>query len=126
VIDVQFYENAVAGLYISGSNNFTFEATFDGSRADDDFAGVDSSAGSVGSADGQQPIEIIIEDSSLLTFTDMGVQSINGEWSDCFSIETALTCCSSSLLFPEVAAPSRVEFAQHPARLASQKIIQTQ
>ena len=70
-LDSQFYDNGVAGLHVSGSNNFTFEATFDGYE--------DNSIGNVGSLDGQQPIEVIIESSNLVKFTDMRVQSANGE-----------------------------------------------
>ncbi|CAM9933566.1 unnamed protein product [Pylaiella littoralis] len=63
------YDNGVAGLHIMNSNNFTFEATI----ASEGSVG----AGNVGSLDGQQPIEIIIENSSLVTFQDMRVQSVN-------------------------------------------------
>eukprot|EP00903_Cladosiphon_okamuranus_P018634 g17151.t1 len=63
------YENGVAGMHIVGSNNFTFDATI----------GPDSTVGegNVGTTDGQQPIEIVIEGSSLLTFNDLRVQSSN-------------------------------------------------
>lgn len=54
-----------------GSNNFTFEATVDSPG--------DVGEGNVGSLDGQQPIEVIVERSSLLKFQDMRVQSLNGE-----------------------------------------------
>lgn len=65
------WDNGATGIHISGTNNFTFEATF----------GDDSSEGSgyVGSIDGQQPIEVIIENSSLITFNNMSVRSTNGE-----------------------------------------------
>lgn len=56
---------------MGGSNNFTFEATVE--------AIGDEGEGNVGSLDGHEPIEIIIEDSSLLKFQDMRVQSLNGE-----------------------------------------------
>lgn len=66
----------MAGLHIINSNNFTFEATIDS---------VDGAEGegNVGSLEGQQPIEIIIEDSDLVTFQDMRVESNNGERSPC-------------------------------------------
>lgn len=67
---MQIYDNGVAGIHIVGSNNFTFEATVDSEG--------DEGEGNVGSLDGQQPIEIIIESSSLLKFEDMRVQSLNG------------------------------------------------
>ena len=72
-IDAQFFDNKVAGLHILGSNNFTFEATF-GPYEDED-----GSQGNVGSLDGQQPIEVIVESSNLVTFTDVRVRSANGE-----------------------------------------------
>ncbi|CAM9225071.1 unnamed protein product [Ectocarpus fasciculatus] len=65
-----FYDNGVAGLHIMGSNNFTFEATID------DYEGAEGE-GNVGSLDGQQPIEVIVEGSSLVTFQDMKVTSVN-------------------------------------------------
>ena len=57
-------------MHITGSNNFTFDATI----------GPESTTGqgNVGTTDGQQPIEIVIEGSSLLTFNDLRVQSSNG------------------------------------------------
>lgn len=60
----------MAGMHITGSNNFTFDATL----------GPESSVGqgNVGTTDGQQPVEIIIEGSTLLTFNDLRVQSSNG------------------------------------------------
>ncbi len=76
-VDVQFYDNGVAGLHIVGSNNFTFEATTHASWEED--WEESTPKGSVGSVGGLQPIEIIIEGSSLLTFTDMRVLSDNGE-----------------------------------------------
>eukprot|EP00752_Nemacystus_decipiens_P014962 g13321.t1 len=66
------YENGVAGIHIIGSNNFTFDATI--GRPD---STVDTAQGNVGTTDGQQPIEIIIEGSTLLTFNDLRVQSSN-------------------------------------------------
>ena len=71
-IHVQMYDNGIAGLHVMGSNNFTFEATV---RNEEE----DSSQGSVGSLDGQQPIEVIVESSNLVTFTDVRVRSANGE-----------------------------------------------
>ena len=72
IVPLQMYDNGIAGLHVMGSNNFTFEATVRNGEED-------ISQGSVGSLDGQQPIEIIIEGSSLVTFTDMRVESANGE-----------------------------------------------
>ena len=69
---MQLYDNGVAGIHImGGSNNFTFEATVDSIG--------DEGEGNVGSLDGQQPIEIIIETSADVKFTDMRVQSLNGK-----------------------------------------------
>lgn len=67
------YDNGIAGIHIMGSNNFTFEATI--SNDDDDF--FPEGQGNVGSLDGQQPIEVIVESSSLVTFQDMKVTSNN-------------------------------------------------
>ncbi|CAM9674797.1 unnamed protein product [Sphacelaria rigidula] len=67
------YDNGVAGIHIIGSTNFTFEATIT-SEDDQPFP---EGEGNVGSLDGQQPIEIIIESSSLVTFQDMKVTSSN-------------------------------------------------
>lgn len=84
---IQLYENGVAGIHImGGSNNFTFDATI----------GPESSVGegSVGSTNGQQPIEVIVEGSTLVTFNDLRVQSSNGE---CYSITSVYKkCCFSS------------------------------
>lgn len=63
------YDNGVAGIHISGSNNFTFEATIGSSYPEGE--------GLVGSIDGQQPIEVIVESSSLVTFQDMKISSDN-------------------------------------------------
>lgn len=71
VINRQIYDNGVAGIHISGSTNFTFEATI----GED----VTEGEGNVGSLDGQQPIEVKVEGSSLVTFQDMKVTSNNGE-----------------------------------------------
>ena len=73
----QVYDNGVAGIHITGSNNFTFEATIDSECYGDPC--VLEGEGYVGNLDGQQPIEIIIESSSLVTFQDMKVQSVNGQ-----------------------------------------------
>ena len=63
-------------MQITGSNNFNF----DGTLGPEETVG----QGNVGTTDGQQPIEIIIESSALLTFNDMRVQSSNGaRWSLC-------------------------------------------
>lgn len=55
------------------THNFTFEATIGDGAAEGE--------GNVGSIDGQQPIEVIIENSSLVAFQDMSVESVNGECS---------------------------------------------
>ncbi|CAM9236986.1 unnamed protein product, partial [Sphacelaria rigidula] len=67
------YDNGVAGIHIIASNNFTFEATIT-SEDDESFP---EGEGNVGSLDGQQPIEVIVESSSLVTFQDMKVTSKN-------------------------------------------------
>lgn len=76
---MQVYDNGVAGIHIMGSQNFTFEATiaYQSNIYSGDFT--EEGEGNVGSLDGQQPIEVIIEDSNLVTFNDMKVQSTNGE-----------------------------------------------
>ena len=66
------WDNGVAGIRILGSNNFTFEATFNNEYSSE-------GEGYVGSTDGQQPIEVILESSSLVTFHNMSVRSTNGE-----------------------------------------------
>lgn len=65
------YDNGVAGIHITDSNNFIFEATIGDGHTEGE--------GRVGSIDGQQPIEIIVESSTLVTFQDMKVLSTNGE-----------------------------------------------
>lgn len=65
------WDNGVAGIQISGSNNFTFEATIGDENAEGE--------GYVGSLDGQQPIEVVVDSSSLVTFQDMKVTSGNGK-----------------------------------------------
>lgn len=65
------YDNGVAGIHITDSTNFFFEATTGRGRPEGE--------GLVGSIDGQQPIEIIVESSSLITFQDMKVISTNGK-----------------------------------------------
>ncbi|CAM9345645.1 unnamed protein product [Scytosiphon promiscuus] len=69
------YDNGVAGIHITGSNNFTFEATIASECWGDDC--VIEGEGSVGSLDGQQPIEVIVESSTLVKFDDMKVESVN-------------------------------------------------
>ncbi|CAM9648998.1 unnamed protein product [Ascophyllum nodosum] len=64
------WDNGVAGIRILGSNNFTFEATFNNEYSSE-------GEGYVGSTDGQQPIEVILESSSLVTFHNMSVRSTN-------------------------------------------------
>lgn len=68
---MQLYENGVAGIHITGSTNFTFDATIGEESLSGD--------GNVGSTNGQQPIEVIVEGSTLVTFNDLRVQSSNGE-----------------------------------------------
>lgn len=70
MIRPQFYNNLVAGLVIRDTRNVTFEATY-GSGSDGD--------GQVGSLDGQQPIDLVIEGSTMLMFDHMNVPSSNGE-----------------------------------------------
>ena len=74
----QIYDNGVAGMHIMRSNNFTFEATI-GDECYGDPCTLGEGEGNVGSLDGQQPIEVIVEDSTLVTFQDMRVRSVNGE-----------------------------------------------
>lgn len=74
----QVYDNGVAGIHITGSNNFTFEAVV-GDECYGDPCRYAEGEGNVGSVDGQQPIEVIVEGSTLVTFQDMRVQSKNGE-----------------------------------------------
>ncbi|CAM9160508.1 unnamed protein product [Ectocarpus sp. 4 AP-2014] len=63
------YENGVAGIHVMGTNNFTFDATI----GDESTVG----EGNVGNLDGQQPIDVVIESSTLVTFNDLRVQSSN-------------------------------------------------
>jgi len=74
----QIYDNGVAGIHITGSNNFTFEATI-GDECYGTPCELPEGEGNVGSVGGQQPIEVIVESSTLVTFQDMRVQSANGE-----------------------------------------------
>lgn len=67
----QIKNNGVAGIRLMGSTNFTFEATIGSEEAEGE--------GNVGSLEGQQPIEVIIQSTSLAKFTDMRVESPNGE-----------------------------------------------
>lgn len=88
---MQLYENGVAGIHIMGTTNFTFDATI----------GEESSSGegNVGTMDGQQPIEVIIEDSTLVTFNDLRVQSSNGKCRfrvDRFHTHRTFCCARSS------------------------------
>ena len=71
MIPLQFFDNGEAGIHITGSTNFTFEATFG-----DEY---DEGEGYVGSVEGPQPIEVVVESSSLITFQDMSVRSANSE-----------------------------------------------
>lgn len=61
----------MAGLHIVSSNNVTFEAQLNSDK--------DDAQGNVGSPDGQQPIDLIVESSTLVTFSNMIVSSVNGE-----------------------------------------------
>lgn len=69
------YNNGVAGLHITGSHSVSFEATA-GEGGND--SGSSMGEGNVGSLDGDQPIEIIVDSSTFVTFTDMRVTSANG------------------------------------------------
>ncbi|CAN0451696.1 unnamed protein product [Ectocarpus sp. 12 AP-2014] len=69
------YDNGVAGIHVSSSNNFTFEATIADQCWGEDC--VLEGEGNVGSLDGQQLIEVIVESSTLVKFQDMKVQSVN-------------------------------------------------
>lgn len=94
----------MAGIHLLGSSNFTFEATID-SRSEGE--------GNVGSLDGRQPVEVIVESSSLVTFQDMKVTSDNGEIQNDTSHDTSnennmvtqvrslyrCVLCSAQLLF---------------------------
>ena len=77
----QIYDNGVAGIHIVDTTDFTFEATFNRFLEEGD--------GYVGSVDGQQPIEVIVESSQRVTFQDMDVRSANGENIFSESIEIA-------------------------------------
>lgn len=70
----QMKDNGFAGIHLLSSHNFTFEATIGSDETEGE--------GYVGSLDGQQPIDIIIETTSLVTFTDLRVRSANGELLD--------------------------------------------
>lgn len=79
---IQVFDNGEAGIVIRNTRNVTFEAPFD------DYS---SGQGYVGSDDGQQPIDIIIEgESTMITFDHMGVRSSNGEWRQYYSLETGI------------------------------------
>ena len=67
----QFFDNGEAGIRIVGSTNFTFDATIGSSN--------DEGEGYVGSLDGQQPVEVVVESSTSVIFEDMSVRSTNGE-----------------------------------------------
>lgn len=74
---VQVSDNGVAGLHIVGSKNFTFEATI-GDECYGNRCPLEGE-GRVGSLDGQQLMEVIVERSTLVKFQDMKVLSVNGE-----------------------------------------------
>lgn len=65
-------ENGVAGIHIMASNNFTFV----GPRSSESG---DAGQAFVGSNDGPQPIEVIVESSTLVTFNDVYILSANGK-----------------------------------------------
>lgn len=66
-------ENGVAGIHIMASNNFTYEGPVN-------FESGDAGQGFVGSSsDGPQPIELIVESSTLVTFNDVYFLSANGK-----------------------------------------------
>ncbi|CAN0221443.1 unnamed protein product [Pylaiella littoralis] len=69
------FDNGLAGIHIAGSTNFTFEATI----ADQCYGSncILEGEGGVGSVDGQQPVDILIEDSTDVKFQDMRVESVN-------------------------------------------------
>ena len=71
VFPSQIYDNGEAGIQIIDSTNFTFDATVGYENDEGD--------GYVGSLDGQQPIEVIVESSTGVIFQDMSVRSANGE-----------------------------------------------
>ncbi|CAM9670498.1 unnamed protein product [Ascophyllum nodosum] len=64
-----FFDNGEAGIRIVGSTNFTFDATIGSSS--------DEGEGYVGSLDGQQPVEVVVESSTSVIFEDMSVRSTN-------------------------------------------------
>lgn len=68
---LQFQGNGVASIHITGSNNFTCEGTIG-----DEYP---LGQGNVGDFTGPQPIDMIIDASSLVTFQDIRVSSTNGE-----------------------------------------------
>ena len=70
-LPTQIYDNGGAGIHIMGSTNFKFDATIGDENDEGD--------GYVGSLDGQQPIEVIVESSTRVIFQDMSVRSANGE-----------------------------------------------
>lgn len=69
---VQVEENGVAGIHIMASNNFTFEGPLSSESGP-------AGQAFVGSSDGPQPIEVIVESSSLVTFNDVYFLSANGK-----------------------------------------------
>lgn len=71
----KIHHNEVAGLHITGSHNVTFEATVHEGGYDSESS---LGQGSVGSLDGEQPVDVIVDNSTLITFTDMRVTSSNG------------------------------------------------
>lgn len=71
-LGAQIEMNGVAGIHITGSNNFTFE----GPRGYDSGS---SGQAYVGKSEGLQPVQVVIDSSTLVTFTDIGVFSDFGE-----------------------------------------------
>lgn len=68
----QVEENGVVGIHLFNSNNFTFV----GPRGSDSGS---TGQGFIGSTDGPQPLDVLLEGSSLVTFNDVLFQSVNGE-----------------------------------------------
>eukprot|EP00752_Nemacystus_decipiens_P014960 g13319.t1 len=67
------YDNAVAGIRIAGSTNFTFASTLDeGSNFRED-----EENGNVGSLDGPQPIDVVVETSTDVKFIKTQINSVN-------------------------------------------------
>lgn len=68
----QVEENGVVGVHLFNSNNFTFV----GPRGSESGS---TGQGFIGSTDGPQLLDVLLESSSLVTFNDVLFQSMNGE-----------------------------------------------